>query len=405
MFSFICSRCDHPNASGRAWAAGSCETCADGSALCEKCMANHAAGLAKFSGHVFAATTQVAPGEALLDRLGITPAPKACARHGQSLSGLVCTACPDVKQISNLCLACIREHVTANPGHAFVKQPVDVAEIRSAMDAAAKMRVEGCFAPTAFFLSQASRTGVTGDGNNGAAPGSVASSEEPPLLPATACGRHKAAAVIAELDALRPVEAAAIEQLEANRDAIIARTHALFTERVAAVQAAAAAKRERLETELVTADAALEAAQASGDALLEVGGSVETERLKCHWAGGHRFRVRALLCRPLACLRARMSWRTVASSLLGTMLHGRLSTPCLCCLRRGLTLPCRHSTRMHWTRLWRMVLGSSPLKCQRLLRTCTRHTASTQSPCWPARSAPTCTLAAATTNCRVPGQC
>lgn len=98
------------------------------------------------------------------------------------------------------------------------------------------------------------------------------------MAPVVVCARHKARAVDAELATLTGNEEVALLQLEATRDAAIsagrsaAEVAPLFDARIAEVRAAAAIKRNALQQAAVTADVALEEAQAAITALTEVRG-------------------------------------------------------------------------------------------------------------------------------------
>lgn len=98
----------------------------------------------------------------------------------------------------------------------------------------------------------------------------------PPLV---VCARHKAQAIYAELEALAVNEEDVDQQLATIRDAAIDIGHAaeavapLYEARCAEVRSAAARKRAALQTEAVSADAALDDAIAAIAALNDVCGS------------------------------------------------------------------------------------------------------------------------------------
>lgn len=271
---FSCSRCDRPNLGGSPRAAGACSSCSDGAALCDKCFDGHVGGLAKFQGHAFARSTTVAPGVALLERLHLVPAPRACLRHdGLLFTGLACAECDAGAPITNLCQECIKVHARAHPRHLLAHVSPDVPALRMRLVETAHQRVDGCYANAAPLNAAAASRGCSSAASSEHTTASSAellpdeASPPPPLL---ACAQHKVIAAGCELDALDGYEDDALAQLSENRAAAFAAVQAHYEALVASVRAAAAAKRMALEAALATAEEAFEAALTMTVELTEV---------------------------------------------------------------------------------------------------------------------------------------
>lgn len=224
---FSCSRCDHPNPSGRPGPAGSCSTCPDGegAALCEKCFARHRD---RYKDHEFTAATEPAPGADLLSRLGLAPVATVCVKHGDlPYTGLVCSEC-SAGSDRGLCIECVKLHSAAFPTHLLAPSAPEAASLRAKLAAAS-----------------------SGQGPSEA--------------------RRKALSAQAQLDALISSVEGALVQLEANRDSAFAEVTARFEAVACEVQAAARSKRSMLEDDVRAADAARDAVDEIVGALKEVG--------------------------------------------------------------------------------------------------------------------------------------
>ena len=273
---FSCSRCDRPNIGGSVRAAGACSSCPDGAALCDKCFDGHVGGLAKFQGHAFARSTAVAPGVALLERLHLAPAPRACMRHdGQPFTGLACAECDAGAPITNLCQECIKVHARVHPRHLLAHVSPDVPALRALLVETAHQRVDGCYANAAPSNAAAATRGpscasAAGSESTTASSEELLSDEASPPPPLLACAQHKVIAAGCELDALDGYEDDALAQLSDNRAAAFAAVQAHYEALVASVRAAAAAKRMALEAALATAEEAFEAALTMTVELTEV---------------------------------------------------------------------------------------------------------------------------------------
>lgn len=243
-----CSKCDGVFSSGGHQLAGSCSSCADGDALCQKCVARHTTD-ARFAGHACRAFDVVYTGADFLARLGLFPAPKSCLRHSQPFLSVLCVTCSDSAAImpNSLCGVCVNEHAVLHPLHELTLYTPNVAEIKAQMGALAAVT-----AP------------IRGERVTEAA---LAAAQSSPLVESA---RRRALAAQAELDALATHKDASVAQLEANRDAVIASTQACFRVSIDAVLSASATKQAALEAELEAADAALSAAIAASAAIAEV---------------------------------------------------------------------------------------------------------------------------------------
>ena len=191
------------------------------------------------------------------------------------------------------CAAPTREHVTMHV-------PTSSAPaLRLLLSESARARAHRCYAPT---------TPSSEASSDHQQHSTQAASDASPLV---ACARHKAVSVFGELESLETHEAAALQQLTANRDAVLAEVReaaatangpggysslsgaagvvgakvqqvaefraaveaeaeAVFVARVAELVAGATAKRASLEAALCAADTALEAALVTTAVLLEV---------------------------------------------------------------------------------------------------------------------------------------
>ncbi len=246
MVVFTCSRCDHPNSNGNTKPSGSCTTCPDGAALCDKCSSRHVKD-AIFADHAFSIHEYERPGEVLLLRANLVPVPKSCMRHGgQPFSTVICAECAFD---SGLCVDCIREHSEAFPLHTLTSRLLKAPVIRKGFTETVHTALSGCC-------------------NRAVNRSSAKSTSLPP--PLVACARHKAISAKKELDALTSYVDSTMRQLEANRDAIFARTTTGYLTRVAALKVVAEAKRAALESELAEADSALSQAVQATDFLIEV---------------------------------------------------------------------------------------------------------------------------------------
>ena len=278
---FSCSFCGRPNSNGAPRPAGRCATCLDceGDALCDTCCAAHASKSA-FRGHVcsLVGADERSRGEELLLRLGLTPAPRSCTRHGGlAFTGLTCTACTGTRSdgdsaerlfhAGDLCAACISQHSAAQPDHALVllRHTPDASSLRKLMGDTAGARVSGCAAAAAT---------AAADPDSGAET-QAAETPGPSDTPLVACARHKAASVADELEALHVFRERALQQAVDNRDAALAAVQARFEALTAGILAAVTAKHAALTAELAAADAALAEASASTGTLKEVSAASE----------------------------------------------------------------------------------------------------------------------------------
>ena len=157
----------------------------------------------------------------------------------------------------------------ANPTHALLPSIPDAPTLRTLLIASATSRIEGCFAAATdagiaqLLIESSSAAG-------GSASSVISKVRDPQSTPLVCCARHKTLAVQHELESIPGSEEAAVLQLDANRDALVAATLAVHAARVAEVRSASASKRVSLEAQLVTSDAALEGACSATEALLEV---------------------------------------------------------------------------------------------------------------------------------------
>lgn len=192
----------------------------------------------------------------LLNRLHLPVAcgPWSCIKHGLPPLNHYCATCKSTGV--NFCSTCLTEHASSHPGHelttrAFnlsVSKDANVQDLRKQLWDALAAKVSGCCAA---------------DG----APTECFKSHTPPLV---FCARHKTIAIHAELDRIASQERAALDALASNRDKIVAATWDIYASQVDVVAAAVASLRVALETELVTADAALERSLEVTDQLTEV---------------------------------------------------------------------------------------------------------------------------------------
>ena len=251
---FACSRCENPNRSGIQHSLGSCDTCDDGAALCERCCDRHVHDT-KFSGHAFTSKPESAADDTkvpfkfnggLLGRLGLTPTPSACEHHrGAPFLPLTCSDCVAG---TLFCAECIVAHSTSYPKHALKPPAHDIPALRSRLAEVACARISGCYAEAA-----------TAD-----------SASRDISRPLVACARHKAQAVEAALDELRTNVEFVTSQLESTREAVIAEVQSTFASFSSDVRAIFETKRSSLEAELVKADEAFEGAVFIGASLAEV---------------------------------------------------------------------------------------------------------------------------------------
>lgn len=180
-----------------------------------------------------------------------------CALHEAQRSDLACSVCTDATTAprGGLCLECIGAHSVVHPGHALVTISTVAPALRSQLRSFALVPVAGCHAAT-----MAKRSAAIARARAGSVVAGSAAPHDPPLV---ACAKHKAAAVLAELDALDGNELGALDRVAAtNADA----DRAIYETRLAEVRVTAASRRAALQSEAVAADSALEKAiAATGD--------------------------------------------------------------------------------------------------------------------------------------------
>lgn len=242
--------------------AGACSTCRDGDLLCQNCADQHTQD-ARFAGHDYRALKRGCAAD-FLARMQLVPAPKACSIHQQQFLNLRCAAC-SAKGMTyvGLCAACVYEHTLAHPTHSLTPSTTDAALLRDELVALAALptanlhELKAVASATAVSVAQPSQKSTVVE----------AAAQSAPLVESA---RLKAFGVRAELDALDIHTEAALAQLEANGDAVIAAVKACVEASCRAVHVAAASKRCRLEDELVAADAGLCAATTATASLAEV---------------------------------------------------------------------------------------------------------------------------------------
>lgn len=268
-----CSKCTSLFTTDGPRPAGSCSSCADGDSLCRKCVDRHATD-ARFVGHACRSLEDLYAGTDFLERMQLNPTPKACPLHAQPFLGLRCSACSAAGKagsISNiLCAACVKVHAISHPTHVLTHFAPDVLALRQQLRSliAATGRTPGDPVSAASSVSDAAASVVASTNVRAAAPdAALAAAQTAPLV---LNARRKAAAVQSERDVLEVNKEAALSQLEANRDAVIAAVQARYVVGVDAVHAAAATKQAGLDAELQAADTAVSSAISATAALEEV---------------------------------------------------------------------------------------------------------------------------------------
>lgn len=310
--AMACSRCERHFSSAGLWLAGSCVTCPDGESLCQNCVNRHASD-ARFAGHQCRTLEDraVYAGADILARLGLFPAPKACPRHSQPFLDVHCVACrADADAaLHRFCASCVNEHAHEQPTHVLAPFAPNIIAMRTKLRALVATPAASCVEPS----------DIGGTCTSASAPSSIDSSTSGPALIETA--HRRALAARAELETLVEHEEAAVAQLEANRDAVMAALQACAGVCIDAVHRVAAAKQCALEAELKAADAALENAVFTTEALTEVrtnqhpATSAFTHHNPCGSPLPHFALLLLALCRPLKCLMTLIYWNTLSRSL------------------------------------------------------------------------------------------
>jgi hypothetical protein len=163
---------------------------------------------------------------------------------------------------SNFCAVCVREHADTHPAHVLAHFAPDVPGQRAKLLALAAIPAVILGGPSTSEPAAAKPQSQTT-----AAAAAEAAATTAPLVESA---RRRALAAQAELDALAAHKEAALAQIDANRDAVVAAAQECHRANTEAVEAAAADKQTRLEAEIMAADAALSAAITATAALAEV---------------------------------------------------------------------------------------------------------------------------------------
>jgi hypothetical protein len=210
---------------------------------------------------------------------------RGCERHGGlPILEVVCTLCSS----SGFCRICADKHSATHPGHTM-KQATGLGAVTNVCSVAVPVSATHQEPTVAAVSLKARLKAVLSQGMDNCyvlvtpthSPADTGESQsldpaqapQPSGCPLVACARHKTAAIHTALADLAGNEAAAMLQLERNREAfaeLVAEMRVEFEARAADIHAAAAAKRAALEAEAVVADAVLEAAHAVATALTEV---------------------------------------------------------------------------------------------------------------------------------------